>query len=376
MPSVLVVDANDINRETLAARLELLGYRVSGGTSGEKALASIEQRPVDAIVLGVETTDLTALEILERRRDNAILNTIPFIILAMPEQMDTVVRCLELGAEDYIPKPFDPLVVRTRMEACLGRKLWQEQERELQAKVKAQAAQLAQLNGQPSSAADDTDEGLRLSRLRQFLSPQLAEAIASWDESVLQSHRREITVAFCDLRGFTAFADTAEPEDIMGVLRDYHAAMGEQVFKHNGTLERFAGDGMMIFFNDLIPLADHAAQAVRMSLSMREESAKLAIDWQKRGYDLGFGMGVAMGYATLGRVGFEGRYDYAAIGSVTNLAARLCGDAEAGQILVNRRVYSTVEDLVEVENVGRLKLKGFSRPMEALNVVSLKAGVQ
>lgn len=374
MASVLVVDANDINRETLAARLELLGYRVSGGSSAEKALAALEERPVDAVVLGVETTDLSALEVLEQRRDDARLSEIPFIILASPEQMDTVVRCLELGAEDYIPKPFDPLVVRTRMEACLGRKLWHEQERQYRTTIDTQAAQLGRLNEQPSSGADDADEGLRLSRLRQFLSPQLAEAIASWDESVLQSHRREITVAFCDLRGFTAFADTAEPEDIMSVLRDYHAAMGEQVFRHHGTLERFAGDGMMVFFNDLIPLDDHAAQAVRMSLSMRDEASKLAVGWQKRGYDLGFGMGVAMGYATLGRVGFEGRYDYAAIGSVTNLAARLCGEAETGQILVNRRVYSTIEDLVEVENVGRLKLKGFSRPIEGLNVVALKGG--
>jgi adenylate cyclase len=215
----------------------------------------------------------------------------------------------------------------------------------------------------------------RASRLRRFFSPQLAELIvSSGDEAALASHRREITVVFCDLRGFTAFAETAEPEEVMRILRDYHAALGELIFRLEGTLERFTGDGLMIFFNDPLPCPDPAARAVRLADAMRARAAELGEAWQRRGHVLGFGVGIAMGYATLGRIGFEGRVDYAAIGSVTNLSARLCAGAQSGQILVTQRVLTEVGDLVDAEPLGELALKGFQRPVPVFNVRKLRDG--
>jgi class 3 adenylate cyclase len=214
----------------------------------------------------------------------------------------------------------------------------------------------------------------RLGRLKRFFSPQLAEGIVSGGaEDPLKSHRREITVVFLDLRGFTAFAETAEPEEVMGVLREYHAEMGKLVLEHDGTLERFAGDGMMVFFNDPVPVPNPAERAVRMALAMRDRVAALSVMWRKRGFDLDVGVGIAQGYATIGAIGFEGRLDYGAIGTVTNLASRLCGEARPGQILVSQRVLSTVEDVAEGEPVGELALKGFLKPVPAYNVLRLKA---
>ncbi len=214
----------------------------------------------------------------------------------------------------------------------------------------------------------------RLGRLKRFFSPQLAEALISrGDEDLLKSHRREIIVVFLDLRGFTAFAETAEPEEVMGVLGEYHAEMGRLVVEYQATLERFTGDGMMVFFNDPVPIPDAAEQAVRMAVAMRERVATtLHPKWVKLGYDLGLGVGVASGYATLGVIGFEGRQDYGAIGTVTNMAARLCGEARPLQILVSQRFLHKVEDLVEVELVGDLSLRGFHRPVKAYNLLALK----
>jgi class 3 adenylate cyclase len=212
----------------------------------------------------------------------------------------------------------------------------------------------------------------RLSRLKRFFSPQLAEAIVTGGaDDPLRTHRREVTVVFLDLRGFTAFAGTADPEEVMSVLREYHAEMGKLILEHEGTLERFTGDGMMIFFNDPVPVDDPAERAVRMAVAMRDRVATLIGRWHKRGYDLGLGVGIAQGYATIGAIGFEGRWDYGAIGTVTNLAARLCGEAQPGQILLSSRVASGVEDLIETEEIGALTLKGFARPVPAFNILRL-----
>ena len=212
----------------------------------------------------------------------------------------------------------------------------------------------------------------RIGRLKRFLSPAVADLIVSeGDESFLESHRREITVVFCDLRGFTSFAETVEPEDTMSVLREYHTALGELVFQYEGTLERFTGDGLMVFFNDPVACADGPARAVRMAVEMRERIADIALGWRRHGHVLGFGVGIAQGYATLGRVGFEGRYDYAAIGTVTNLAARLCDAASDGQILVTERVLAHVDRFVGVEEIEEVTLKGFSRPVTLHNVLSI-----
>ncbi len=216
----------------------------------------------------------------------------------------------------------------------------------------------------------------QLSRLKRFFSPQLAELIvAGGTEDPLKTHRREVTVVFLDLRGFTTFAEQVEPEEVMGVLRDYHAEMGRLILEHEGTLERFTGDGMMIFFNDPVPVPNPAERALRMALVMRERVQELSTRWRRRGYDLALGIGIAQGYATIGAIGFEGRWDYGAIGTVTNLAARLCGEAKGNQILVSLRVAGEVEDMIETEEVGPLALKGFHKPVPAFSVLGLKPNV-
>lgn len=241
--------------------------------------------------------------------------------------------------------------------------------------IRKQAAELAEWNRELESRVEEQVAQIdRMGRLKRFLSPQLAELIvSSGDESFLESHRREITVVFCDLRGFTAFAETTEPEETMTVLRQYHEALGELVFRFEGTLERFTGDGLMVFFNDPMPCSDAAIRSVRMGVAMRKDVADLVEGWRRSGHDLGFSVGIAQGYATLGRVGFEGRFDYAAIGTVTNLAARLCDAADAGKMLVSQRVHAGVEDLVSATEVRDLKLKGFSRPITAYEIVGLNA---
>jgi class 3 adenylate cyclase len=214
----------------------------------------------------------------------------------------------------------------------------------------------------------------RLGRLKRFFSPALAEAIVTGGaDDPLKSHRRDIVVVFLDLRGFTAFAETAEPEEVMSVLREYHAAMGELIVAHEGTLERFTGDGMMVFFNDPVPVPDPQVRATRMALAMRDRVAALTKRWHKLGFELNFGVGIAQGYATLGAIGFEGRWDYGAIGTVTNLAARLCGEARGGQILISRRLYGALESMIDAEPLGELTLKGFARPVTAFNVLGMRA---
>ncbi|MGH8730058.1 MAG: adenylate/guanylate cyclase domain-containing protein, partial [Burkholderiales bacterium] len=213
----------------------------------------------------------------------------------------------------------------------------------------------------------------RLGKLKRFFSPQLAEAIVTGGAvDPLQSHRREVALVFVDLRGFTAFAETSEPEEVMRVLREYHAEMGKLILAHEGTLERFTGDGMMIFFNDPMLVPNPAERALRMAVAMRERVTDISIGWRKHGYDLGLGIGIAQGFATIGAIGFEGRLDYGAVGTVTNLAARLCGEAKSGQILTNRKTLSEFDELVEAEATGELRLKGFANPISAFNIAGLK----
>lgn len=245
---------------------------------------------------------------------------------------------------------------------------------QLYQQLEAQSVQLAEWNRTlEKRVAEQLVELERVGRLKRFCSPQVAELIvSSGDERFLESHRQEIVAVFCDLRGFTAFAETAEPEEVMRILREFHTAMGELIFSSEGTLERFEGDGLMVFFNDPLPCPDPPVRAVRMAVAMRHRVAELSRIWRKWGHQLDFGVGIAQGHATLGKIGFEGRIDYGAIGTVTNLASRLCDEARPGQILVSQRVYSAVEDLVEVETVGDLQLKGFAKPVSAFNVAGLK----
>jgi class 3 adenylate cyclase/putative methionine-R-sulfoxide reductase with GAF domain len=238
--------------------------------------------------------------------------------------------------------------------------------------VRQQASQLeAQAQQLEQRVADQVGEIERMGRLRRFLPPQVADLIvASGTEKELESHRREITALFCDLRGFTGFTESADAEDVMALLREYHAAIGEIVIKYGGTLERYAGDGVMVVFNDPVPVENSALQAVLMALEMRDAIAALTETWRRWGHDIGFGIGIAHGFATLGTIGFEGRFDYAAIGTVSNVASRLCDEAKPGQILISPRVLTKVENAVKVEPVGEFALKGIRRPLAAYNVVA------
>ena len=241
--------------------------------------------------------------------------------------------------------------------------------------LEEQAAQIAEWNARlETRVAEQVTQIGQMSKLTRFLSPKVSDLIMSGDaDDPLKTRRREITVVFVDLRGFTGFTETAEPEEVMAVLREYHAELGRAIMAYDGTIEHFAGDGAMILFNDPIPVENHELQAIRMALLMRESVAALARGWKKRGYGLGFGVGIAGGYATIGTIGFEGRLEYGAIGSVTNLAARLCGEAKDDQILISPRIFSKIEAHIEAEPVGELSLKGFHRPVFAHNIVGIRS---
>jgi class 3 adenylate cyclase len=328
----------------------------------------LRRQGFDLVLLDVMMPEVDGYEVLQQLKADAALREIPVLMISALDEMDSVVRCIELGAEDYLPKPFDPVLLRARIGACLEKKRLRDREAQ-------HLQELAEWNRTlEQRVAEQVALVERLGRLKRFFSPQLAELIvAGGADDPLKTHRRDVTVCFLDLRGFTAFAESAEPEEVMGVLREYHAGMGKLILEHEGTLERFTGDGMMIFFNDPVPVPNPGERAVRMALAMRERVAELIGKWRKLGYELDLGIGIAQGYATIGAIGYEGRWDYGAIGSVTNLAARLCGEAKPGQILISKRVLATMEELLQVESAGELSLKGFNRPIPAFNVVGLRS---
>lgn len=286
-------------------------------------------------------------------------------VLVVGVEDDALREALDAGADDVVRADGTPEQLVARASTLLRLKA-------KHAEVEARADQFTDwtrtLVGQ---VAEQVEQLQRVERLRGFLSPQVAEVVAG-DERLLESHRRDIAVVFCDLRGFTAFAEVAEPEEVMGVLRQYHAALGELIFRFGATLERFAGDAILAFFNDPVPCPDPVAQAVRMAVAMRDSVRGLIPEWRKHGHDLDFGVGIAFGYATLGRIGFDRRFDYGAVGSVVNLAARLCAEALGGQILLSERAHTMVADQVEADTLAPLQLKGFHRPMPAYNVVGLR----
>jgi class 3 adenylate cyclase/CheY-like chemotaxis protein len=364
---ILVVDDSEDNRDMLARRLRRQGYEVLTAAGGRPALAALAEAPVDLVLLDVMMPDLDGYAVLERLKADPARRDIPVLMISALDELDSVVRCIQLGAEDYLGKPFDPVLLQARIGACLEKKRLHDQEA-------SQRRELAALNRTlERRVADQVTQLERLGRLKRFFSPQLAELIvAGGAEDPLKAHRREVTVVFVDLRGFTAFAESAEPEELMGVLREYHAEMGRLILEHEGTLERFTGDGMMIFFNDPVEIPDPAPRAIRMAVAMRDGSVGLAARWRKRGWDLALGVGVAQGYATIGAIGFEGRLDYGAIGTVTNLAARLCGEAAGGQILISARVAAAVEGLIDAEDLGALSLKGLARPVPIWSVRGLR----
>jgi class 3 adenylate cyclase len=364
---VLVVDDTEMNRDMLCALLEADGHRTAVAENGKLGLDALNADPYDLVLLDVMMPEMNGYQVLEHMKADARLRDVPVIVLSALDEIGSVVRCIELGAEDYLPKPFDPVLLRARIGACLEKKNLRDQEIELRRELELWNKRLEE------RVQEQVNQLERLSRLKRFFSPQLAELIVNGEaDDPLKTHRRELTVVYLDLRGFTAFAETAEPEEVMEILHEYHAAMGKLILEYDGTLEHFAGDGMMIFFNDPVPIENAAERAVRMALAMRERVKDLTMRWRKLGHELDFGVGIAQGYATIGAIGFEGRWEYGAIGSVPNLAARLCGEAKPGEILVSQRVLASLDELVETAPLGELSLKGFHRPTPAHNILRFK----
>jgi len=357
---ILVVDDQPQNVKLLADLLGAKGYTVLTAASGAEGLEQVRKTHPDLVLLDVVMPGMTGYEVCRRIRESPDTAMLPVVMVTSLDPGEERVKGLDAGADDFLTKPVNHAELLARVRSLL--------------RIKVLYAQLEESNRTLEQRVQDQVQQLeRLGRLKRFFSPQLAELIlAGGTEDPLKSHRREVTVVFLDLRGFTSFAETAEPEEVMSVLHEYHAEMGRMILAHGGTLERFAGDGMMVFFNDPVPVPDGPERAVRMVLAMHNRLSEMAGKWRKRGFDLGFGAGIAQGYATIGAVGFEGRWDYGAIGTVTNVAARLCAEAKPGQTLIAQRVLASVEDLVEVEPVGELPLKGLLRPVVAFNVLSLK----
>jgi adenylate cyclase len=364
---ILVVDDVVQNVRLLEAVLAPRGYEVCSAQSGEEALAAIAERPPDLILLDIVMPGMDGYEVCRRIRADPTTAFLP-VVMITASGSDQKLGAVEAGADDFLTKPFDQAELLARVRSLLRVKHYHDT-------IERQAAELAAWNEElEKRVTAQVDELERVGRLRRFLSPQLADLIVSnGDEALLDSHRREITVVFCDLRGFTPFAETHEPEEVMEVLREYHDALGDLIFRFEGTLERFTGDGLMVFFNDPVPCSDPSNRAVRMAVGMRERTKQLAESWSRRGQDLALGIGIAQGYATLGRIGFEGRFDYSAIGSVTNLAARLCAEAKPWQILVTQKVLTATERVIVSEPLGELELRGFSKPVLAHNVRGLNA---
>jgi class 3 adenylate cyclase len=372
-PTVLVVDDDASNRDLLSRRVERLGYRTIQAENGREALVAMMAGGIDLVLLDIMMPVMDGYGVLERRREDAALRDIPVIMISALDQLESVVRCIEAGAEDYLPKPFDPVLLKARAKACIEQKRLRDEQKRLHATISGQADELRRWNEElEARVAEKAREVARLSLMERFVAPQLARAISEGGETILQSHRREIAALFCDLRGFTSFAETAEPEDVMGVLSELHDAVGPLIFEHEGTLAQFTGDGLMVFFNDPIPCTDPAWRAVQLGLGMQARTSALATGWRRRGHELALGVGLAMGHATCGQIGFQGRFEYTAIGTVINMAARLCGEARGGQVLASQRVMTLVQDRVVANPVGDLTLKGFSRPVPGYDILSRK----
>src|SRR5260370_921745 len=353
-PLILVVDDVPDNVEILQLRLESQGYEIITAGDGEEALAIVRDKLPDLVLLDIQMPKLDGIETVKRLKADAGLPFIPVIMVTARADAKDVVAGLEAGGDDYLTKPVDQAALVARSRAMLRIKA-------LHDTVQEQARRLE----------DQAGEIQRIGTLKRFLAPQFAEMIVSQGEDrILQSHRRDIVVVFCDLRGFTSFAETAEPEEMLDLLREYHEALGPLVTRSEGTLGHFSGDGIMVFFNDPLPCPDPPERAVRIAVEMREAVARLQVDWRRRGREIGFGVGIAQGYATLRQIGFAERIDYTAIGTVCNLAARLCDQATDGQILISKRVAGAVEADVRLDEIGDLALKGLSQAVAVYNVAS------
>jgi CheY-like chemotaxis protein len=366
--TVLAVDDQPTNLRLLDAVLTPRGHRVVPAASGEEALALLDRHAVDLVLLDVVMPGIDGHEVCRRIRAQPRTAYLPVVMITASGEQQRL-TALQSGADDFVTKPFDQAELLARVASLARIKRYHDT-------IERQTAELAAWNAElEARVASGIAELERIGRLRHFLSPQLADVVVG-DQRLLDSHRREIVVVFCDFHGFTAFAETSEPEEVMAVLRDYHEVVGRQVHEHQGTLERFTGDGVMVFFNDPVPCDDPAGRAVRMALAISAEVRALAGGWRRLGHLLTHRSGIAQGYATLGRIGFPGRFDYAAIGSVTNLAARLCDSAADWEVRVTDRVLAAVEDRAGSQLVGDLELRGFSRRVRVHNITTLEPSKQ
>lgn len=362
---ILVVDDTPHNVKLLADVFAARGFPVSTATSGFEALERIREDAPALVLLDVVMPGMDGYEVCRKIRERPETQLLPVVMVSALDPEDERIKAIEAGANDFIPKPIKTAEVVARVRQLL-------EIRDLHETVRLQAEQLADWTQTLEHRVEEQVQQLnRLERLKRFFSPQIAEVVADDTSGLLEPHRRDVTVVFIDLRGFTSFTETAEPEDLMKVLREFHAEMGRLIVEHEGTLERFAGDAIMIFFNDPVEVPDPELRATRMAVAMRHEMEALRERWVRLGSSLGVGIGIASGYATLGLIGFEGRWDYAAIGNVTNQAARLCGAAEHGQVLISDRILSSVHDRVDAEPIGDLSVKGLRNPIRAHNVVRL-----
>jgi class 3 adenylate cyclase/CheY-like chemotaxis protein len=364
---IVVVDDTPANLKLLEDLLTFHGYEVEACLTGEEALASVRARVPGLMLLDVLMPGISGYEVCRTIREDPALAMLPVVMVTALDDREERIRGLDAGADDFLTKPINPPELLARVRSLLRiRQLYETTQR--------QAEQLAAWNRTlEARVAEQVRHVEKLGRLKRFFSPQLAELIlAGGADDPLESHRRDITVVFLDLRGFTAFAETAEPEEVMAALSEFHRAMGRRILEFQGTLERFTGDGLMVFFNDPLPLHQPGRRAVEMAFVMQEDALKLSAQWKKKGFNLGLGIGISQGYATVGAIGFEGRIDYGAIGTVTNLANRLCDLAEPGHILVSQRVYADVEESVFAEDLGDVNLHGFKRPVRAYRLLDYK----
>jgi len=363
---ILVVDDHEPNVRLLVDLLSVHGYRALAAYGGEAALTAVEQNAPDLVLLDVMMPGLDGFEVCRRLRAEPRYGMLPIVLVTALDPQQERVKGLEAGADDFLAKPIHAPELLARVRSLLRVKHLYDQ-------TQAQAKELAELNRSlETRIEEEVAKNAKLARLKRFLSPQLADlVVAGGATDPLLTHRREIAVVFADLRGFTAFAETAEPEVLMACLHEYHKAMGQVIQRFGGTLERFTGDGLMVFLNDPVPIPDPARRAVDMALAMRDAADALSVRWQQQGFRLGVGLGVALGYATLGAIGFEERIDYGAIGTVTNVAARLCAEAAAGEIWLSQRVHAEVDGSVAMLAMGSLVLKGLSRPQQVYRIPAL-----
>ena len=365
-PKIVVVDDTPHNIRLLEAVLSPRNYTVLPATSGREALELISRERPDLILLDILMPEMDGYEVCSTLRSMPETSMLPIIVITASGAQEKL-KALEAGADDFIAKPFDKAELLARVGSLLRVKQYHDV-------IQTQTDELAELNRTlEARVQQQLGELERMGRLRRFLSPQIADVVvSSGDETILRSHRRQVAVIFCDLRGFTGFSERTEPEEVMAVLGEYHEAMGALIAAAEATVGFFEGDGLMVFFNDPLPCPEPAARAVRLAVSMRARMEEMLRSWGKRGHDLGFGVGIDFGYATLGEIGFEGRRDYGVIGNVVNLASRLCDEAASGEILLSQRAYAAVEQGLEVEPAGEFALKGVAKAVTAYRIVDLK----